>query len=602
MFPGTCNYPPPPPPQGGQNEEVTSEIPQRNVENAVYNELTDSWMIPQADPYTLENFQQAYDNLASGKSLQTLTRAEAEEFSEPVQLEPTHYALKIYPKSEEEQFRVEMMNDVQTLPIPFGYTPSTKEESERAEITGSKENTIERSPYTVTYDYTEVTDGGPTGPRTFQLPILYAVWPASKPLPEDLEYEMVYELFYPHTLSEPLLDAESTHILTREATAMASGKPLSALSPATRAGGNVTLRGTIQTYDHALRRNVPISNLKIAGYSGSIYVDTITDESGYFSVTVPANPESDYHWIFCYFEDPQGRWKIVVPGTTFTNFEWFAFERAPGATTIDADIILGPVVQNGLTFQLNDDLTQEANIHRAVNYFFNGQNVFPKAFPNAYYQPSQGLRIEAKDYSSSSLAGLFAPNPNVRYDLNGSVINVTFSPSIMIYNNGASNNDVIRTTLHELGHAIHCYNDILSYLDTNSFLKESFASYVGWYLVQEYYESLGWVNPGGNPSLASNDARQSWTKTTDSTFGGRFNDGYYSPLFVDLTDNYNQKTSPTSSRPNDNLSGVPPQIIWYFISTSSNYSQVRQKIVAQVGRHPDFDEWIQNFDDSPVNN
>ena len=45
-------------------------IPSRNVENAVYNAEMELWMIPQNDPYALANFQQAYDNLASGKSIQ----------------------------------------------------------------------------------------------------------------------------------------------------------------------------------------------------------------------------------------------------------------------------------------------------------------------------------------------------------------------------------------------------------------------------------------------------------------------------------------------------------------------------------------------------
>ncbi len=128
----------------------------RSLDGAVYNEVVDAWMVPQADPYTLANFQAAYDKLAAGTSVQTLSKAQAAEFTPAKKLKPTHYALKIYPKTEEEQRRVEMMNDVQVAYIPFDWVQLTPEEAGKAEQSKARSaaNTFpEKSPYTITHDY-----------------------------------------------------------------------------------------------------------------------------------------------------------------------------------------------------------------------------------------------------------------------------------------------------------------------------------------------------------------------------------------------------------------------------------------------------------------
>ena len=51
------------------------------------------------------------------------------EFSIHRQLSPTHYTLKIFPRNEEEQGKVEMMEDVDIDWIPFDYVTLTEEEN-----------------------------------------------------------------------------------------------------------------------------------------------------------------------------------------------------------------------------------------------------------------------------------------------------------------------------------------------------------------------------------------------------------------------------------------------------------------------------------------
>ena len=89
--------------------DETVEPKTRSLENAVFNEGAQAWMVPQKDPYTLENFQRAYDNLLSGNTTQPLTRSEVASFANAEPLQATHYCLKIYPKDEHEQWQVERM-------------------------------------------------------------------------------------------------------------------------------------------------------------------------------------------------------------------------------------------------------------------------------------------------------------------------------------------------------------------------------------------------------------------------------------------------------------------------------------------------------------
>jgi hypothetical protein len=572
------------PPEVGKG--VAAEIPLRDVERAVYNEITGSWMIPQSDPYTLENFQKACDDLASGESIQKLTRAEMAEFSGLERLKPTHYALRIYPKTEEEQWRVETMEEVGVEYAPLDYSGLT--EAEVALVPQARRkipSPFEKSPYTVTYDHTGSTDGGPTGPVTYHLPILYVVWPVEKPLPDDLEYRMDHEVFLPYK-APATRSAEYLSILEIEAIALAAESGTAHVIPMKR-GAAREITGVLKTYDDVLKKNVPLANVTVRLRMGGAYSETCTDASGHFSIRRPVSFGGGpiLHLLSFVFRDPQGRWKISAEDSSIPVLSMnVAVPGTPGSYSC-GEIVVPPGEH------------QENEIHRAVNYFYNDQNVFPR------YYPPTGLLITARsDYDWSSSGWM---NITIHRDPQGNILlDKTLSTlHIGIFNNGRSDSDVIQTTLHEIGHAVHSLNSPDRWVETNSFLKESIASYVGWYLAQEYYKSLGRVSTGGNPSLVSNQARQDWTKTTNSTFGGYYNNGWYSPLFVDLTDDYNQKTSPSSSRPNDNISGISAPAVWSIISTSSDYrTEVREKIVNLAGTQPDFDEWIENFDDSPANN
>lgn len=564
----------------------------------MYNEILDVWMMPCPYPYGLENFQQAYDNLKAGKSAQVLTRSQAAEFAGEEELKPTHYALKIYPKNEDEQWEVEMMQDVAVLYIPFDYVQLTPQEVEKVTQTRSTFNTFtEKSPYTVTYDYTDATDGGPTEPVTYQIPILYTVWPVDKPLPDDLEYEIDHEIFQPRDAATQIGNSETLMILANEAVSAARGVPARTLttttSPATRYYGDyLTLYANVKSYDGVMGSNIPMPNLKVqytveeGAVGGWLSGTTIRDGSIAIETRIPyMTSGSEWYEIesfMVYYQDPAGKWKITTGNSTAPHSisMWVTLPAGRNAVLYPSEIIV-------------PQRDRQANqIWRAANYFFNTQTDIPN-------QPGNTLRIIANNYSDPNAKGSFSP----------------YSCTINIYNNGHPQGDVIGTTLHELGHFTHCYQTQSIYHNSHPFLQESFASYVGWYPGEEYYKSLGWKQPDGLLTVGqvqpyvddynvnvTGQCRQDWTKEYNAISNG-INIGWYSPLFIDMTDQIDQSAyfKYNYYSPGDPISGISPSMIWSIISTSQSWAQCRQKITNVVGSRPGFSGWIDNFDKSPAN-
>lgn len=133
----------------------------------------------------------------------------------------------------------------------------------------------------------------------------------------------------------------------------------------------------------------------------------------------------------------------------------------------------------------------------------------------------------------------------------GSFLTNESKTRIHIYKtNGVGFLPYFQTTIHELGHGNMCRNKgKYKYADTGSMIKESWASFVEWYMTPMAYRLWGHPNPA---ELGRN--RQSWEKI--------YND-YYSPLFIDLMDDHNQYAAKGNNPnyPNDRIKNVPATVI-----------------------------------------
>lgn len=194
-------------------------------------------------------------------------------------------------------------------------------------------------------------------------------------------------------------------------------------------------------------------------------------------------------------------------------------------------------------------------MHPAVNYYYHG----PHAVSTWHYE--SGIRIEAIPEANDKAWGAF-------YYSKSSVAYIKIFSTTQ-----RQNNYLAGTILHELGHFTH-YGErggYSGYPAVHKLLCESFASYHGWYITSHYYTGLGYT-PSASDTFTSQD-RQGWVN---------INDNYYSPLFVDLQDNYNQSDS-NSSKNYDIIKNVPYFIIKEVVANCTNWNSVKAKLREKAG-------------------
>ncbi len=467
------------------------------------------------------------------------------------------------------------MEDVKVAYMPFDYVQLSEEEIEQLPIAKTRSGVgddivaaeaalfPESYRYMVTYT-AEQTTGGWASDRTYILPILYVVWPIDKALPEEIEYEIDYEVFLPYYGDDQTralgMSTITLQALEDEAIGLALGISV-VKRDGTRAETTVTIRGKVEYYDAFLKRRVPQPGLKQRFQLGSGAWSNYSQVDGSFRMGNQIPTTATYMHVF---QDRNEKWKITDKYSTSPYaISWGSvasilassdgFNMCPGSSP--------PVY----------------DINPAVYYYYNSQTDFPEPVI------SGGLRIIANGDSGSANGYFRQPS------------------TIEVLYNGGSSNKYIGTTLHEIGHFTHYQSSSTYAYPQNGFLVESFARYVGWYLGEQYYKSLGWIHPGGNPEIAG-PAEQGWYKdyTNRKPYPNDYYDsGWYSPLFIDLTDNYNQKTTAASRYPDDSIKGVPASAIWNIVSTCKTWSQCKQKIQSYAGIYctrGEYDAWIADFE------
>ncbi len=528
-------------------EQEVVQTPSLSLEDAVLHQGTETYMVPQKDPYTLANFQNAYDKLASGNSTQVLTRAQTDAFSGSEQLQATHYALRIFPRNEDEQWKIELMEDVTVSYIPFDHVQVPARDIEnmlpvtRSEIPVYPEETR----YEVTYDDLETLEG-PVAPETYTMPVLYVVWPCGKPLPDDMDYEIDYGVFLPPyeeaaTRNSTVFDADMLQILENEAVSLALGVPAHS-RVMTRVDVPRVFTGLIYTIDRNITGNIPIANLKIQLKLGTSINETYTDADGRYTFNSwlsRINPEASFVAVF-----QHEKWKITKDNTTSPY------------SAVWGDVysfLIGPSYRN-LGIDPTWTEAKAVDCHRAVNYLFN-----VSAFPE--YNYSAGIRIIASSTTNGDVYGSFNFSKTDK-----------IPAYIIIYNKNLSNpNHRIGVTLHELGHALHMGlrgGMASNFIKVEPLISESFACYVGWYLGQEYYFSLGYMKPYIDSDITG-QSQQTWKRTDKSDV--------YSPLFVDLVDDYNQFKYNVKHN-NDPIKNFPHNMIFWMANECLDYRSVKASV------------------------
>lgn len=218
------------------------------------------------------------------------------------------------------------------------------------------------------------------------MPILYTVWPCDKPLPEELDYQIDYEVFIPHSAVQTkssALSQDAMQLLEDEAISLALGTTPGARAT-TKIGVIRTLTGTVLLYDKFLKKSVPQASLKQRFQLGSSMWDTYTQANGYFSITAQIPNEATYYHVF---QHP--RWKITMEDATSPYISNWGLVGSRWSTSNNMSMTCTSAVP---AYEINP----------AVDYYYHGTH----AIGTAYYD--SGIRIIAALRSGNGVWGLFS--------------------------------------------------------------------------------------------------------------------------------------------------------------------------------------------------
>lgn len=486
-----------------------------SYEEAYFHKSTNSWIIPQEDPYRIDFINNTIRDKAD---IQKMINNHCFE------LEATDYALTVFPRNVKELQEIEGLPDIQISYIPFAchklstnVLDSRNKDTIEKRIFYEEERYIEEQPI---YN----SEGNLVSTEIIKMPILYVVWPKSKPLPNKLDYSIDYEVFIPNHYSLYHKNKDLIDIIEQESLFAVLNSPKSTRS-------NRLFTGYLYYYDYLLPEGAPVANLKIRFRVGSNISDITTTSSGYFAVTTNSSCS-----VEAVFQD--SRWKITSSSST-----------SPITLTIPE---ISSSWVNGNSITLDNDLVTS---HLALNAYY----YLPHPIPVLY--ETNGIRIKLIN-SYIDHCGEFHPG-------------LLGSSNIDLYYGIYHERDLISLVCHELGHYNHYLvrNGFFPYTSVHRLFKESYADYSGWFITRFFYK---YYNPSISDTTLSimlSRSNQVWTMNDTG------DNSHYSPLFVDLIDddnqayyNVNYNYDPISSVPHFVINEMIGNRVWSeYKSTLSNY-------------------------------
>lgn len=447
--------------------------------------------------------------------------------------EITHRAIEFRPKSLDEYNHLMAYSDTVLISyIPFGFSPvrelSEKERYNYSVFPLDKKYYISYSDY---YDDSLNTNGSiNTFPEDSKLPYLYAIWPTILAVPEQIEHIYRYDVNLP------------TKTSNKEVSSRFEGT------------GQISLPITINTYDSFLGSYVPMAGIKVRVTDGSFYCDYNMNSSGsatiqplMFNNELTLNEIAQLQ-VYVIYQTPYY--------TVSRNTAIIPIQRYLGTVSS----LWGPMSYN-TTYSTyvshQSSVTNECDVYQAAYYYFYGSH----------------------DYSSlivsSELGGIVIHASTLQPGYPSETFDTLPGTPIFVYDESIGT-DCIASTIHELGH-VHHLKINSNYSTAQNLIKESFASYIGWYVGEQYYLSKGYVRPFPGFTINMQD-RQEWYP--DSPF---FIDDpdmyYYTPLFIDLTDDYNQGYI------TDTISGVPASVIDAMGASCTTVSACKSYLLSYTGTY-----------------
>lgn len=433
--------------------------------------------------------------------LEAVTSSSYNNVYSPSDSRGTHYGIKFFPKNYEELARVNETEGVQVSYIPFGYRPAPHKMQEINKMNPfpvfeERNNHIYQYQGQMSLDSKDGRSVFSDDSFDVTLPVLYAIWPKDIPIPDPVDYQICFSIRFVNKEVQTKAESWPYHVYNAE----------------------------FYTSDSFLNGILSLPNLKVLISNGLLSSAEYTNSQGVANI-IP-------FYLGCSDDEAADLDITVVLETP----KWMI---AQNNNTTPIHIYLGKLgdlwsTPNTTHYFYLSSPSKEIEVHRAVDYYFNENHVLSSGINSS----EQGTIFYVFTQSA---------NPNPSYPAMTTFPLGYIHPYVVVNSAEYSTpNDCIGSVLHELGHIRHYYNGV--YDSSNNYLKESYASFVGWRLGEDYYLSKGYVKPSEG-SYVNWQSRQSWIPLFDNI---------YTPFFIDLQDDYNQVVLGCLD---DSLSSVPVSVI-----------------------------------------
>lgn len=332
----------------------------------------------------------------------------------------------------------------------------------------------------------------------------YCVIPSNYSFPVGVKFELIYDLYFPPEVSDDTFytDLEErafkiTGNLDENYTRASSWRP----------------SATIKAYDDVVEGYIPLHGVKVIARRFTKVKEGLTDEKGYCVVNGTFKYPVNYSikWERAYWDIRSGAiWQAYTDGP-----------KIRGKWTLNID-----KGSKSLMF---------ATIHRAAYKFYYGnclglrRPILSIGKTKIHYKDSYGTGVY---WGNWSILGIL---PDIK--IWGKKSDGTYKETNYVYG----------TTIHELGHQSHALHiGTINFWQNTKFIYESWATAVEWKLTNHHYN----VELAKNASCVNynhENGRQLWTNSAINI--------EYTPVFIDLIDDFNQANVYGSDYINDEITG-----------------------------------------------
>ena len=320
--------------------------------------------------------------------------------------------------------------------------------------------------------------------------------------------------------------------------------------------------GTIKAYDNIKNEFIPIKGVRVRGTRLLKIEEALTNEYGYYALGAFKNDVN---------------MKVIWEGEN-----WDIRDNGLLQATHD-----GPKTNSQWHLKINineDKQLAFSALHRAAYRCYIGNNKGLSRPANSRREKIVLNNVETFDdseglYSKQAFLGI---GNDIK--IAGLANSIFWNTPSILYN----------ITCHELGHAIHCTHiKKKEYNDVEERVRETWATFIQYLYTRLEYRELGVEDKlckiDSLKLMEEPDMRYNFQKRIDNPESQNYYNTY-TPLFVDLVDDYNQlayyKYQPTI-HPDDNISNFPVHLIEGYLLNSQTFSELKAKLLNYANAYED---------------